>query len=228
MSVLSPDCSRVVEAVVRCTGPGGHVIWDWNGTLLDDVEHSIAVMNRLLDAHALPRLDRERHAALFDFPVRHYYDALGFDFALTSFESLCASYAEQFHAGVFQVPLFAHMEAAVRALDALGFEQSILSATDQGNLDATIEAFGLRALFSRVCGTADRLATSKVDAGLALLEASPVGPEQTVLVGDTLHDLEVANALRTHLILVDHGHHSRARLSTARLSHATGRLQLCW
>ena len=33
-----------------------HVIWDWNGTLLDDVGHAVATMNTLLAPRGLPPL----------------------------------------------------------------------------------------------------------------------------------------------------------------------------
>jgi phosphoglycolate phosphatase len=61
-----------------------HIVWDWNGTLLDDLDYSIGVMNTLLARRALPLLDRARYHALFDFPVRDYYYRLGFDQASDS------------------------------------------------------------------------------------------------------------------------------------------------
>jgi phosphoglycolate phosphatase len=49
-----------------------HIIWDWNGTLLDDVDYSVGVMNILLRRRGLPALDRARYHVVFDFPVRDY------------------------------------------------------------------------------------------------------------------------------------------------------------
>jgi phosphoglycolate phosphatase len=54
-----------------------HVIWDWNGTLPDDVAFSIQVMNGLLAQHRLPLLDRARYLDIFDFPVRTSYKLRG-------------------------------------------------------------------------------------------------------------------------------------------------------
>ena len=48
-----------------------HVIWDWNGTLLDDAVLCVEVMNVVLARRKLPPLTAERYADRFRFPVRH-------------------------------------------------------------------------------------------------------------------------------------------------------------
>ena len=47
-----------------------HVIWDWNGTLVDDVAATLAAVNRMLSARGMPALDIVRYREVFDFPVR--------------------------------------------------------------------------------------------------------------------------------------------------------------
>ena len=54
------------------------IIWDWNGTLLDDVDISIAATNMLLEERGLPLLDKKRYQEVFDFPVKDYYARIGF------------------------------------------------------------------------------------------------------------------------------------------------------
>ena len=63
-----------------------HVIWDWNGTLLDDNWLCVEVMNTLLSSRNLPLLTLERYRDIFDFPVKNYYEKLGFNFKKESFE----------------------------------------------------------------------------------------------------------------------------------------------
>jgi phosphoglycolate phosphatase len=216
----------LIEAVTNCTGPRGHVIWDWNGTLLDDVEHAIATMNGLLESHALPRLDRVRYHELFEFPVRCYYDALGFDYAKESFEALCDRFVDRFMEGLAQLPLVPQMKSALETFQRLGLRQSILSAADQRNLDSMIGHFGLQDVFARVVGTADRFAASKIERGRELLAESEISPQNTILIGDTLHDREVAHELGIHVLLVDHGHHPRAKLLGATVTTGTARVHV--
>ncbi len=191
-----------------------HVIWDWNGTLLNDVDHAVKTMNGLLASHALPSLDKHRYQQIFDFPVRKYYDVLGFDYAKESFESLCHRFVDGFMAGVTDLELFVESEQTARELKRLGIEQSVLSATDQDNLDHMISNFGLREIFNNAFGINNKMAASKVERGRELLRVSRVPTHRTVIVGDTLHDLEVAQELGVDAVLVSHGHQSAERLQT--------------
>ena len=65
------------------------ILWDWNGTLLDDVELCVDALNRLLEKHAYPqRYDRDQYRAIFGFPIEEYYVRAGFDFSRHSFAML--------------------------------------------------------------------------------------------------------------------------------------------
>ena len=59
-----------------------HIVWDWNGTLLDDRWLTIAVMNRLLARRNMDELTEDRYLQFFTFPVIDYYRRLGFDLSL--------------------------------------------------------------------------------------------------------------------------------------------------
>ena len=90
--------------------------------------------------------------------------------------------------------------------------QSILSASDQVSLNAMIAHFDLGKVFRFVFGIEDRFAGSKIDRGHQLMRDSNITAEKTVLIGDTLHDLEVAQALGVEVVLVSHGHQCAKRL----------------
>lgn len=60
------------------------ILWDWNGTLLDDVQLCVDALNRLLARYGYPqRYDRDQYRAIFGFPVQEYYARAGFDFPAT-------------------------------------------------------------------------------------------------------------------------------------------------
>ena len=190
-----------------------HVIWDWNGTLLDDVDHSVATINFFLREQGLATLDRESYRQVFQFPIRTYYEKLGFDFMVESFESLCDRFVDWFMQGMSQVALFPETRATLAALQLQGVQLSILSASDQQSLDRVIEQHDLAKFFDAVYGIADRFASSKVARGRELLRKSRISAEETVLVGDTLHDLEVAQAIGIDAILLGVGHQCPQRLA---------------
>ena len=85
-----------------------HVIWDWNGTLLDDAWLCVEVMNELLVEHSLPAVDAQRYEALFTFPVVEYYRQLGFDFERTPFEEVGTAFIEGYQARQHECELQPH------------------------------------------------------------------------------------------------------------------------
>jgi phosphoglycolate phosphatase len=189
-----------------------HIVWDWNGTLLDDVDYSIACMNGLLARRQLPLLDRTRYHALFDFPVRDYYYRLGFDPARDSFEALSVEFISAYDAHRWDCQLHAATTQILGEVGRSGATQSILSAYRQETLHEIVAHFGLTPRFMRLTGLDNIFAHSKAELGRAWLAELGLPPTQVLLVGDTLHDLEVAQHMGVDCVLVAAGHHPAARL----------------
>ena len=76
-----------------------------------------------------------------------------------------------------------------------------------------IEHFAYGNLFDHVYGIDNKLAASKIERGKELLRVAAVPAANTVLIGDTLHDLEVGEILGIDVILLSHGHNCHKRLS---------------
>jgi phosphoglycolate phosphatase len=189
-----------------------HIIWDWNGTLLDDLDLSIEVMNTMLTRRDLPRLERARYHALFDFPVRRYYERLGFDPARDSFEQLSVEFISGYDARRLGAVLHRGVANTLAAVRAAGVGQSILSAYRHETLHEIVAHFGLTAHFDHISGLDNIHAHSKVALGRELVTRLGIAPAEILLVGDTLHDREVARALGVACALVAAGHHPAERL----------------
>ena len=189
-----------------------HLIWDWNGTLLDDLALSIDVMNSILDRRQLPRLDRVRYHALFDFPVRSYYERLGFNPARDSFERLSIEFIAGYDGRRLESTLHRDSRKVLAAAAAAGLRQSILSAYRQETLREIVTHFGIAAYFDHIAGLDNIHAQSKVILGQALVRRLGLPPGEILLVGDTLHDLEVAGELGVDCALIAAGHHPADRL----------------
>jgi len=189
-----------------------HVIWDWNGTLLDDAWLCVLVVNQLLESRGLPALTMAQYQEVFDFPVKDYYLRIGFDFSREPYDQLAQEFIEAYERRRLQCRLQPHARQAIQLLCARGIEQSVLSAYRQSSLHELIVHYGLEGLFTHVVGVQDQYAHGKLDLGRAL--ADQLGPDKTgiVLVGDTTHDFEVATAMGIACLLVPSGHQSRARL----------------
>ena len=75
-----------------------HVIWDWNGTLFDDIDLVVAVANLMLVRRSLPEIDHARYREIFGFPVRGYYERIGFDLEREPFEELAVEFIAEYQA----------------------------------------------------------------------------------------------------------------------------------
>ena len=190
------------------------IIWDWNGTLLDDVDAAVAALSRMLAKHGLPPVTREFYRANFGFPVRPFYQQVGIDLDRVDWDEICTD----FHAFIAAEPqgLQPTSLEALEAARAGGFNQCILSALREDLLQRDTARFGVAPFLTHIFGVDNLDGATKLSRGHDLVAALPA---QTKLyfIGDTLHDAEVGAALGADVILVDCGHQTAERL------RATGR-----
>lgn len=189
-----------------------HIIWDWNGTLLDDTQAGVNAVNAMLAARGLPRLDLAAYRELFGFPVKNFYRAVGFRLDTEDWDAMAREFHDRFLADT-TIRLHPHALPALNGFQAAGVGQSVLSASEQSILDAMLADFGITGFFSSACGVDNLYGHSKIELGHALLARLALSPDTVLLIGDSLHDHEVAEALGTRCLLIAQGHQSYARLA---------------
>ena len=191
-----------------------HIIWDWNGTLLDDAWLCVEILNETLRRRNKEPVTRERYEQEFCFPVRDFYEKLGFDFSVESFDALADEYIGKYDTRRSECRLHAHAMDVLRHFRDNGFEQSILSAYHQAGLEDVLNFFELRPLFTNVMGLDDFHASSKIHQGIRLIEETRFHRRQVLLIGDTIHDYEVAREVGVDCVLFIGGHNSEQRLQS--------------
>jgi len=191
-----------------------HIVWDWNGTLLDDTWLCIEVLNELLSKRGRDRITEAVYRQNFGFPVIHFYEFLGFDFESDSFERVSREFIDTYESRwLAECALHLDTNDTLSQLSRQGFSHSVLSAAEQRALETGIQHYGLHNHFSRLIGADNIYANGKIERGQEWIQNLAVPKEKVVLVGDTLHDHEVAEAMGIDCILLAHGHHSAERLS---------------
>jgi phosphoglycolate phosphatase len=189
-----------------------HAIWDWNGTLLDDTDLCIDVMNGLLQERGLPLLTRERYYRIFDFPVMDYYRRLGFNFESDPFAVVGAEFIRRYEVRRLEGRLHDEAAPTLQQVRSLGLTQSILSAYRHDTLEELLAHFQLRPYFTGVLGSDNVYAHGKIEQGLRWITQLGVPPDAAILIGDTTHDFEVAEAMGCRCLLVADGYHPRSKL----------------
>lgn len=201
---------------MRPTSKNGQtVIWDWNGTLLNDMDICISCMNQLLRERGYPRLDRQRYREIFTFPVKEYYELAGFDFRHEPFEIPAHQFIDLYRNELETATLHQGAARVLEEMAVIGFRQAILSVMEQELLLDTVNRQDVSKYFQVIRGIHDHLAHSKTELGKELLEDLDGDRSGMVMVGDTLHDFEVANEMGIRCILISHGHQSAGRLKKA-------------
>ncbi len=192
------------------------VIWDWNGTLLDDRELCIRCLNQMLAETGCPnRYDDDGYREVFGFPVVDYYRRAGFDLDRYPFDQLAQRFMDLYLPAAQRCGLCPGALSALTAVQRIGAKQIILSASELATLRGQVAERSLSGFFDKLLGQSDIYAHSKEETGLAFLRQAQIDPASTVFVGDTLHDFQVASAMGVKCVLCAAGHHSRARLETA-------------
>ena len=189
------------------------LIWDWNGTLLDDVGAAVAALNRMLVRRGAQPISVAHYRRRFGFPVRPFYAELGVDLAKWDWDEIC----EDFHSFILEEPQAVRASArpALERAAAAGFRQCVLSALRQDKLEDGLASAGLRGFFAHVFGVDNLDGASKLQRGRELMARLGELEAPPILIGDTLHDAEVARDLGADCILVGCGHQLPERLAAA-------------
>lgn len=191
------------------------LIWDWNGTLLDDTQTCFLIANEMRAERGMPTMaSLDEYRSVFRFPVVEYYRDMGYTFETESFEAVSREFVAAYAARFPRCPLQPCAKDALAAVLESGARQVLLSATGQDKLDEQVAHFGLGPYFERVIGGENNLAHGKADYAREFLLGSGVSPERTLFIGDTDHDYEIARSIGAQCALLVPGHQARAHLET--------------
>ncbi|MFJ9829344.1 HAD family hydrolase [Streptomyces sp. NPDC101160] len=191
-----------------------HLVWDWNGTLLDDIGAVIGATNAAFAELGLEPITLERYRELYTVPVPKFYERL-MGRLPTEEEWLLMDGAFHRHYWVQAegAQLTAGAAELLAARQASGFTQSLLSLAPHDDLIPLVRQHGIAERFVRVDGRTDRSPDGKsghMVRHLAALEGVPA--ERVVVIGDAADDAVAAAHVGAKAVLYTGGSHSRASL----------------
>jgi len=191
-----------------------HIIWDWNGTLFNDVELCANVMNLLLTKESLPNISIQKYKEIFTFPVVDYYKIAGHTFEKNSFEVLGKQFMDEYELQKNNCELFRGAEALLSDLQSRNINQHLLSAYEQNSLNNILKFFNINNYFQFIVGLDNIYASGKshLAKDLAMKIRSNGATGNILLIGDTIHDYKVAKEINADCILISHGHQDEERL----------------
>ena len=152
------------------------ILWDWNGTLLDDLEYGMSVRNRTFPAFDLPTVESvEAYHKQFTFPIRLYYERAGV--TDENFVEVAHAWMAEYVRGFPTVPLHRDARAVLDRFANAGLRQVVLSATKRDMLREQIAQFDIQHYFHEALGLDNIYAGSKEDIGRQYLDSCGIAPE---------------------------------------------------
>lgn len=188
------------------------IIWDWNGTLLNDTDICLESMNSMLGKRNKPTLSKHRYREIFTFPVRDYYIKAGFDFNYESFDNLAVEFMNLYFSRLNNAEIFIEAMEVLNSLKQNDMKQVLISAMEHLSLVSSVKEKGLYGFFDHISGIEDHFAAGKIENARKIVKELKLDLNRTLLIGDTIHDYEVATELGVKCLLIADGHQSMERL----------------
>lgn len=191
-----------------------HVVWDWNGTLIDDFPGVLTATNEAFARMGFGSVTADQYRASYSRPIRGFYETLlARSLSDSEWASLDQIFHETYDANVHELSLAQGAAGILDRISAAGFRQSLLSMYPHDALMGVLRHHSLVERFHHIDGLRDGVPGGQklpyLEAHLARLA---VHPAQTVLIGDSLDDAAAAAAVGARCILVAWGWHTHADL----------------
>lgn len=186
-----------------------YIFWDWNGTIIDDVGVALGAVNQMLQERDYPAITLQRYRELMDTPIIHFYEPI-FDLKKYPFEEIADEFQRLYQKGAPQP--YAAVPDLLQQFQEQGRCQIVLSSSQRKSILASLNVLRFHKYFDAVLGADDIYAQSKVDRAVDYIQQNQIAPEQCVLIGDTVHDYEVADRMGIACVLLSCGHDDRESL----------------
>ena len=185
-----------------------NILWDWNGTLIDDAVTSLNCVNDMLTEINKPLISLEQYYTYVETPIIGFYRHILTEDEL-DFPVISKSFHDSYNNRIKETFLADNAETTLKTLKEKGAKQYIITATKEESARNLAFQYGVVEYFDGIFGADNTLAESKVERALNFFKKNNINPRDTLFIGDTLHDLETANALGVDCVLVTYGHQGK-------------------
>ncbi len=186
------------------------LVWDWNGTLLDDMELTYEIENIMLCERGMTQIpSRDFYLSHFGFPIIDYYVKLGYDFNMYPYDELAKEFHQLYSNSYRRCALRENSVNTLATIMSMGIPQIILSASNQERLIEQVDHYAVSKYFEELLGLPDDYAYSKVQRAISFISNRKINPEDVLFIGDTDHDYKVAKEIGGECILLTGGHQGR-------------------
>lgn len=199
-----------------------HIVWDWNGTLLNDLDQVVSSVNAAVAELGVGPITADDYRAGFKRPVVLFYEyLLGRPVGVDEWERLDVTFHDAYRDSLAEAQLAPDALAAMEMVDEAAWTQSLLSMFPHDELLVALERYGISKRLLAVDGLRGSRGDKKYGSLVQHLEhvAPKIGgridPATVVMIGDALDDADAAQGLGIRCVLYDSGSHPRSKLEAS-------------
>lgn len=185
------------------------IIWDFNGTLIDDIDAALASVNDMLTRRELPIISFEQYASYVDTPIIKFYEHIFDDLYSMDFGEIAVEFNEGYEKHLPDRAVMANAEEVLEYFNSKGKLQTVISATHIDKVNNRLTEFGLSGYFDKILAHNNLIAEDKTHLAVGYFEEKGISPSEAVVIGDCVADFKMAQTLGCDCILTTQGHQSR-------------------
>ena len=178
------------------------VYWDWNGTLINDVDICVDLTNGFLRKKGIATISKDFYLKSFTIPVVDYYKKLDIEKFGVSFDEITDSFVSGYNSKRHSLPLYDGAKRILKTLNTKNITQVVLSAAHTDELNFQMKHHNITGYIDHVSGASNYDAGCKLERGQSLKKTFGSG----VMVGDTIHDIEIGKKMGLTTVWVSEGH----------------------
>lgn len=186
-----------------------HIFWDYNGTILDDVEVSVKAVNCMLKSRGLPPTDIETYRSTLTLPLDTYYESVGINGIPISelsveFRKYCKQFSNLAH-------IFDGFTEIIRIAEHNSIKNILFSSLYHNHLIEELKVHNIQEYFTDVIGMTDLNVGSKLSNVKEYIKHNSIDVNKIVFIGDLTTDSDMAKDVGSRCILIPNGHNSKER-----------------
>ena len=183
-----------------------NIIWDYNGTIIDDAGLAVDAENVVLSSYGLPKIDIDFYLRECEMPIVNFYRKIFPDFDSYDFSEIAKRFLHNYDKLFPTAAVFPEVSKMIKQFNRRGIKQGVISGFESSRLKSSLKGFGLDGYFEFMSGSDDIDCGDKSDRAVAVCKKNGFAPCETLFIGDMYHDFETARKVGSDCVLIAKGH----------------------
>ena len=183
------------------------LVFDWDGTLMDSAAHIAAALQAAFRDLALPVPSTAAARHVIGLGLEDAMTYLNPGLARGRYAEVADRYRVHFLAGDQGMELFPAVAAGIPALNQEGYLMAVATGKSRRGLDRSLLATGLVPCFHASRCADEGFPKPHPEMLHRIMEMLGAVPDRTLMIGDTTHDLQMAQNAGVAAVAVGYGAH---------------------